>query len=172
MLSAILWRSFLCPSTWELSLSTPSWLSVHSFFSGNAEGHNLSNILNSQESGLKVNQPASFAIRLNGAKGKIDAKVHSPSGAVEECHVSELEPGKQVVWGGGPHTSTFRQIFSHAFSPADDPPGKLLRALPQTLFINSGVSVCQTLLCPDVPHLAFASPFGVPNPALFPEISL
>uniref|UniRef100_A0A8C9ERW4 Filamin B n=1 Tax=Pavo cristatus TaxID=9049 RepID=A0A8C9ERW4_PAVCR len=50
-----------------------------------------------QESGLKVNQPASFAIRLNGAKGKIDAKVHSPSGAVEECHVSELEPDKYAV---------------------------------------------------------------------------
>ncbi|KAM9327227.1 filamin-B [Gastrophryne carolinensis] len=50
-----------------------------------------------QESGLKVNQPVSFAIRLNGAKGKIDAKVHSPSGAVEECHVSELEPDKYAV---------------------------------------------------------------------------
>uniref|UniRef100_A0A8C0H9R5 Filamin B n=1 Tax=Chelonoidis abingdonii TaxID=106734 RepID=A0A8C0H9R5_CHEAB len=50
-----------------------------------------------QESGLKVNQPASFAIRLNGARGKIDAKVHSPSGAVEECHVSELEPDKYAV---------------------------------------------------------------------------
>lgn len=54
------------------------------------------NLLHSQESGLKVNQPASFAIRLNGAKGKIDAKVHSPSGAVEECHVSELEPGEHT----------------------------------------------------------------------------
>ncbi|KAM8931054.1 filamin-B isoform 2-T2 [Pelodytes ibericus] len=50
-----------------------------------------------QESGLKVNQPVSFAIRLNGAKGKIDAKVHSPSGAVEECHVSELEQDKYAV---------------------------------------------------------------------------
>nr|XP_033781692.1 filamin-B isoform X2 [Geotrypetes seraphini] len=50
-----------------------------------------------QESGLKCNQPVSFAIRLNGAKGKIDAKVHSPSGAVEECHVSELEPDKYAV---------------------------------------------------------------------------
>ncbi|XP_053324668.1 filamin-B isoform X1 [Spea bombifrons] len=50
-----------------------------------------------QESGLKVNHPAAFAIRLNGAKGKIDAKVHSPSGAVEECHVSELEPDKYAV---------------------------------------------------------------------------
>uniref|UniRef100_A0A4W2BKM4 Filamin B n=2 Tax=Bos TaxID=9903 RepID=A0A4W2BKM4_BOBOX len=54
-------------------------------------------VLSLQESGLKVNQPASFAIRLNGAKGKIDAKVHSPSGAVEECHVSELEPDKYAV---------------------------------------------------------------------------
>lgn len=65
---------------------------------GNTGYHNLSTLLTSQESGLKVNQPASFAIRLNGAKGKIDAKVHSPSGAVEECHVSELEPGKQQGW--------------------------------------------------------------------------
>lgn len=64
------------PLIWNRSLNLVIWL------------------LHSQESGLKVNQPASFAIRLNGAKGKIDAKVHSPSGAVEECHVSELEPGE------------------------------------------------------------------------------
>ncbi|XP_014344981.1 filamin-B [Latimeria chalumnae] len=50
-----------------------------------------------QESGLKINHPASFAVKLNGAKGKIDAKVHSPSGAVEECHVSELEPDKYAI---------------------------------------------------------------------------
>ncbi|XP_043934724.1 filamin-B isoform X2 [Protopterus annectens] len=50
-----------------------------------------------QESGLKVNQPVSFAVRLNGAKGAVDAKVHSPSGAVEECHVSELEPDKYAI---------------------------------------------------------------------------
>uniref|UniRef100_A0A8D0GGW0 Filamin B n=1 Tax=Sphenodon punctatus TaxID=8508 RepID=A0A8D0GGW0_SPHPU len=54
-------------------------------------------VMSLQESGLKVNQPASFAIRLNGAKGKVDAKVHSPTGAVEECHVSELEPDKYAV---------------------------------------------------------------------------
>ena len=47
-----------------------------------------------QESGLKANQPASFAVRLNGAKGSVDAKVHSPSGALEECAVSELEQGE------------------------------------------------------------------------------
>ena len=66
----------------------------------------MSHVLTSQESGLKVNQPASFAIRLNGAKGKIDAKVHSPSGAVEECHVSELEPGKCQR----PHPGMFLQV--------------------------------------------------------------
>uniref|UniRef100_A0A8D0HEX4 Filamin A n=1 Tax=Sphenodon punctatus TaxID=8508 RepID=A0A8D0HEX4_SPHPU len=50
-----------------------------------------------QESGLKVNQPASFAVSLNGAKGVIDAKVHSPSGALEECHVTEIDQDKYAV---------------------------------------------------------------------------
>lgn len=56
-----------------------------------------------QESGLKVNQPASFAVSLNGAKGVIDAKVHSPSGALEECCITEIDQGKNpqsqcLVW--------------------------------------------------------------------------
>ncbi|XP_036387133.1 filamin-B [Megalops cyprinoides] len=50
-----------------------------------------------QESGLKVNHPVSFAVRLNGAQGSIDAKVHSPSGALEECVVSELEQDKYAI---------------------------------------------------------------------------
>uniref|UniRef100_A0A8C4EIE9 Filamin B n=1 Tax=Dicentrarchus labrax TaxID=13489 RepID=A0A8C4EIE9_DICLA len=50
-----------------------------------------------QESGLKVNHPASFAVRLNGAQGKMAAKVHSPSGALEECVVTELERDKYAV---------------------------------------------------------------------------
>uniref|UniRef100_A0A8C8ZP67 Filamin A n=1 Tax=Prolemur simus TaxID=1328070 RepID=A0A8C8ZP67_PROSS len=49
------------------------------------------------ESGLKVNQPASFAVSLNGAKGAIDAKVHSPSGALEECYVTEIDQDKYAV---------------------------------------------------------------------------
>lgn len=40
-----------------------------------------------------MNQPASFAVSLNGAKGVIDAKVHSPSGALEECCVTEIDEG-------------------------------------------------------------------------------
>lgn len=40
-----------------------------------------------------MNHPASFAVRLNGAQGKMEAKVHSPSGALEECVVTELERG-------------------------------------------------------------------------------
>lgn len=48
-----------------------------------------------QESGLKVNQPASFAVSLNGAKGAIDAKVHSPSGALEECCITEIDQGNR-----------------------------------------------------------------------------
>uniref|UniRef100_A0A8K9UIH9 Calponin-homology (CH) domain-containing protein n=1 Tax=Oncorhynchus mykiss TaxID=8022 RepID=A0A8K9UIH9_ONCMY len=50
-----------------------------------------------QESGLKVNHPASFAVSLNGAKGQIDAKVHSPSGALEGCCVTELDQDKYAV---------------------------------------------------------------------------
>lgn len=41
-----------------------------------------------------MNHPASFAVRLNGAQGKMAAKVHSPSGALEECVVTELEKGR------------------------------------------------------------------------------
>lgn len=44
---------------------------------------------------MKVNQPASFAVSLNGAKGVIDAKVHSPSGALEECCVTEIDQGNK-----------------------------------------------------------------------------
>ncbi|XP_074991022.1 filamin-A isoform X1 [Calonectris borealis] len=50
-----------------------------------------------QESGLKVHQPASFAVSLNGAKGVLDAKVHSPSGALEECHITEVTEDKYAV---------------------------------------------------------------------------
>ncbi|XP_043944575.1 filamin-C isoform X3 [Protopterus annectens] len=50
-----------------------------------------------QETGLKVNQPASFAVQLNGARGVIDAKVHTPSGAIEECYVSELDSDKYTI---------------------------------------------------------------------------
>ncbi|XP_032809983.2 filamin-C-like [Petromyzon marinus] len=46
------------------------------------------------ESGWKVNHPASFAVHLNGAKGRIEAKVHTPSGSVENCFVSEIDKGK------------------------------------------------------------------------------
>lgn len=44
-----------------------------------------------------MNQPASFAVQLNGARGVIDARVHTPSGAVEECYVSELDSGELVL---------------------------------------------------------------------------
>lgn len=54
-----------------------------------------------------MNQPASFAVSLNGAKGVIDAKVHSPSGALEECCVTEIDQGNH---GGHPNPSEHRQI--------------------------------------------------------------
>lgn len=49
-----------------------------------------------QEMGLKVGQEASFAVQLNGARGLIDAKIHTPSGAIEECYISELDSGETL----------------------------------------------------------------------------
>ncbi|NWU93714.1 FLNA protein, partial [Upupa epops] len=46
---------------------------------------------------VSVNQPASFAVQLNGARGVIDAKVHTPAGSVEECYVSELDSDKYSI---------------------------------------------------------------------------
>lgn len=43
-----------------------------------------------------MNQEASFAVQLNGARGMIDAKVHTPSGAMEECYITELDNGEHT----------------------------------------------------------------------------
>lgn len=100
--------------------------------------------MHSQESGLKVNQPASFAIRLNGAKGKIDAKVHSPSGAVEECHVSELEPGEHGFMLVKTNWVTYN-LFLLPHSEAVSPFG-LLTIYPRDKHLAWGVnSWCQVL---------------------------
>ncbi|KAH0617220.1 hypothetical protein JD844_029069 [Phrynosoma platyrhinos] len=37
------------------------------------------------------------SLQLNGARGVIDAKVHTPSGLVEECYVSELDSDKYAI---------------------------------------------------------------------------
>lgn len=51
-----------------------------------------------QKSGLKVNQPTSFDVSMEGAKGKPEAKVTSPSGSQEECAVKHLEKGTCVLY--------------------------------------------------------------------------
>lgn len=43
-----------------------------------------------------MGQEASFAVQLNGARGLIDAKIHTPSGAIEECCITELDSGEFV----------------------------------------------------------------------------
>ncbi|KAM3588274.1 uncharacterized protein V6R79_025306 [Siganus canaliculatus] len=50
-----------------------------------------------QETGLKVGHEASFAVQLNGARGLIDAKIHTPSGAVEECYITELDSDQHAI---------------------------------------------------------------------------
>lgn len=54
-----------------------------------------------------MNQEASFAVQLNGARGVIDAKVHMPSGAVEECYVTELESGTALCHYGSAESHYF-----------------------------------------------------------------
>lgn len=44
-----------------------------------------------------MGKEASFAVQLNGARGLIDAKIHTPSGATEECYITELETGETNV---------------------------------------------------------------------------
>nr|XP_057930810.1 filamin-C-like [Doryrhamphus excisus] len=50
-----------------------------------------------QEKDLKVNQEASFMVQRNGARGVVDAKVHTPSGCSEECYVTELDGDKTSI---------------------------------------------------------------------------
>uniref|UniRef100_A0A4W6F544 Filamin C n=1 Tax=Lates calcarifer TaxID=8187 RepID=A0A4W6F544_LATCA len=50
-----------------------------------------------QEMGLKVGQEASFAVQLNGARGLIDAKIHTPSGAIEECYITEMDSDQHAI---------------------------------------------------------------------------
>ncbi|KAK5896389.1 hypothetical protein CgunFtcFv8_009994 [Champsocephalus gunnari] len=50
-----------------------------------------------QEVGLKVGQEASFAVQLNGVRGLIDAKIHTPSGAIEECFITELDNDQHAI---------------------------------------------------------------------------
>ncbi|XP_041964970.1 filamin-C-like isoform X2 [Alosa sapidissima] len=50
-----------------------------------------------QEKDLKVNQEASFAVQRNGARGVVEAKVHTPSGRAEECFVTELDSDKNAI---------------------------------------------------------------------------
>uniref|UniRef100_A0A8P4GRJ8 Calponin-homology (CH) domain-containing protein n=1 Tax=Dicentrarchus labrax TaxID=13489 RepID=A0A8P4GRJ8_DICLA len=50
-----------------------------------------------QDKDLKVNQEASFMVQRNGARGVVDAKVHTPSGSSEECYVTELDSDKNAI---------------------------------------------------------------------------
>lgn len=39
----------------------------------------------------KVNKPVTLAIIMNGAKGNLDAKVHTPSGTEDDCFLAPLD---------------------------------------------------------------------------------
>ncbi|KAK2105079.1 hypothetical protein P7K49_014593 [Saguinus oedipus] len=69
-----------------------------------------------QELGLKVNQPASFAVSLNEAKGVIDAKVHSPSGALEEYYVTEIYQDTICWFEEGPQAHSMALCSSDKYA--------------------------------------------------------
>lgn len=37
-------------------------------------------------------------VQRNGARGVVDAKVHTPSGSSEECYVTDLDSGTRPTW--------------------------------------------------------------------------
>ena len=47
-----------------------------------------------QDKGLQPNKPAAFVVNFNGAKGRLTARVISPSGAEEEALVQEIDDGE------------------------------------------------------------------------------
>ncbi|XP_075900104.1 filamin-C-like isoform X3 [Nelusetta ayraudi] len=70
-----------------------------------------------QEKALRAGQEASFAVQLNGARGLVDAKIHSPSGATEDCPVSQLDSDQHAIRflprENGAHTLDVRFNGSH-----------------------------------------------------------
>ena len=66
-----------------------------------------------QEKDLRVDQEASFAVQRNGARGVIDAKVHSPSGVVEECYITDVDAGESGIG------VSFQLMFSYEHKRTD-----------------------------------------------------
>lgn len=47
--------------------------------------------------GLEINKPCIFSINVNGARGKIDAKVINPSGVQDSCVVQEINDDSYAI---------------------------------------------------------------------------
>lgn len=50
-----------------------------------------------QSKGLQVGKPAAFVVNFNGAKGKLKAKVVTPSLMEDEALIQEIDEGKDNV---------------------------------------------------------------------------
>jgi len=48
-----------------------------------------------QSKGHAVNQPCMFTVNVNGARGRLDARVTAPSGAEDTCIVQEMGDGRK-----------------------------------------------------------------------------
>ena len=49
-----------------------------------------------QAKGHEVNRPCMFTVNINGARGRIDARVTAPSGAEDTCIVQEMGDGAKI----------------------------------------------------------------------------
>jgi filamin len=47
--------------------------------------------------GLEINKPCTFSVKFNGARGRIEAKVETPSGQQENCLVQEVDDDHYAV---------------------------------------------------------------------------
>ena len=92
--------SFVCPEPGEYQVSikfndqhipeSPFNVVIGSPF-GDAKKLTVQSL---QAKGHAVNQPCMFTVNVNGARGRLDARVTAPSGAEDSCIVQEMGDGK------------------------------------------------------------------------------
>lgn len=81
-------------------------------------------------------------VQRNGARGVVDAKVHTPSGSSEECYVTDLDSGTRpklrLLFGeqNKPFTSKV-SVFFQTRTQSDSFPGRM----ESTLLTSSSMDV-------------------------------
>jgi filamin len=94
--------SFVCPEPGEYQVSikfndehipdSPFNVVIGSPF-GDAKKLTIHSL---QSKGHEVNRPCMFTVNVNGARGRLDARVTAPSGAEDTCIVQEMGDGNET----------------------------------------------------------------------------